>query len=82
MHGEQEQAGCGKTRRFWFYFTVRKDIGSAGKCPANKVKLTPPTKLLSKQGSRRRSGLIVDVVLLWPVTGYQELAGAFLVTAA
>lgn len=42
----------------------------------------PPTKLLSKQGSKRRSGLIVIEVFLRHETGYQELAGVFLVTAA
>lgn len=38
-------------------------------CRTNKVKLTPPTKPLSRQGSRRRSGLIVIALVLRPSDG-------------
>lgn len=44
-----------------------------GICKANKVKLTPPTKPLSEQGSRRCSGLIVDSFFFARMTEYQEL---------
>jgi len=37
-------------------------------CQANKVKLTPPTEPLSRQGSRRRSGLIV-VIFVFAIDG-------------
>lgn len=49
----------------------------------NKVKPLPPTKPLSKQGSRRRSGLIVILYCSTPVRRYTRASReVFLVTAA
>jgi hypothetical protein len=61
---------------------TREHSGHKRICSTNKVKLTPPTKPLSRQGSRRCSGLIVIGSIFAYETGYQELWEAFLVTAA
>ena len=64
------------------YFKVERGIPQVIDMYGHRSQAPPPAKLLSKQGSSRCSGLIVNEIILRRETGYQELARVFLVTAA